>query len=518
MRQKSHFLMIIVVVTLLFTSDTAFVNYPAKLLHSQTASDWTTLKKTISVPPPPAYGPPFLPPVYGGWTGQSEWSSYLFSTEGNGFSKAETTLNPTTISKLTRYWSYHAKGAISSQPVVANGMIYWGSWDGLEHATDLSGHQVWATKVGQTTDDSCNPPSAGTADTATVATVLVNGIATSAVFVGGGDAAIYALDAGDGSVIWRTQLGSSPADFLWSSPTVYNGSVYIGMASFGDCPTVQGQVIQLKAATGNIQHVFSTVPDGCTGGGVWSSPVVDTHTGMLYISIGNADTCPLSAGYPSSLVELRASDLSFVDYWKIPQSECVIDCDFGATPTLFTATIDGAKRSMIGLAHKNGTYYAFIRDAISDGPVWAANIAGGGSDPEDGDGSISPSAWDGNRLYVAGGGTSINGNYCRGSVRALDPATGNFLWEHCLANGPVLAPVTVIPDIVVVEEGPTMDIISAASGKTLFTYTDSNNGSVFGGAASIANGVLYVGNFDGNLYAFGLPEGKQQAQKNMVVQ
>jgi outer membrane protein assembly factor BamB len=103
-------------------------------------------------------------------------------------------------------------------------------------------------------------------------------------------------------------------------------------------------------------------------------------------------------------------------------------------------------------------------------------------------------------------------------VRALDPATGNFLWEHCLANGPVLAPVTVVPDIVVVEEGTTMDIISAASGKTLFTYTDSNNGSAFAGAASIANGVLYVGNFDGNLYAFGLPEGKQQAQKNMAVQ
>ena len=63
-----------------------------------------------------------------------------------------------------------------------------------------------------------------------------------------------------------------------------------------------------------------------------------------------------------------------------------------------------------------------------------------------------------------------------------------------------------------------MDIINAASGKTLFTYTDSNDGSVFDGAASIANGMLYVGNFDGNLYAFGLPEGKQQGQKNMLVQ
>ncbi len=518
MRRKSYVLVFLIIGVILSTSDTAFVNYPAKILYSSVASQQPTLSKTGSTVPPPAYGPPFLPIGYGGWTKQGEWSSYLFSNEGTGFNKAETTLNPTTVPKLTPFWTYHAHGAISSQPVEANGMIYWGSWDGLEHATDLDGHQVWVTKVGQTTDYACDPPSAGTVDTATVATVLIKGIATSVVFVGGGDAAFYALDAADGRVLWRTQLGSSPAHFLWSSPMVYHGNVYIGMASFGDCPTVQGQIIQLEATTGNIEHVFSIVPDGCTGGGVWSSPVVDTHSDMVYISTGNPDTCPLSAGYPSSLLELRAADLSLVDFWKIPQSECVIDCDFGATPTLFTATISGTSSSLIGLAHKNGLYYAFSRNAVSDGPIWVAGIAGGGSDPEAGDGSISPSAWDGDRLYVAGGGTYIGGNYCPGSVRALDAATGNFLWEHCMRNGPVLAPVTVVSGVVVIEEGSAMDILSAASGKTLFTYTDSNDGSMFVGAASISNGVLYVGNLDGNLYAFGLQEEKRQAQKNMSVQ
>src|SRR5947209_18343963 len=99
MRQKNYALVLIVIVALLFTSDTAFVNYPARALHSQIVSHRTTLRKTISVAPPPAYGPPFLPPVYGGWTGQRAWPSYLFSTAGNAFSKAETTLNPTTSSK-----------------------------------------------------------------------------------------------------------------------------------------------------------------------------------------------------------------------------------------------------------------------------------------------------------------------------------------------------------------------------------------------------------------------------------
>ena len=89
-------------------------------------------------------------------------------------------------------------------------------------------------------------------------------------------------------------------------------------------------------------------------------------------------------------------------------------------------------------------------------------------------------------------------------MRALNPATGAFIWQHCLVNGAVLAPVTTVPGIVVVEEGSEFDIFSAASGKTLFSYNDPSSYSLFWGAASISHGVLYIGNFDGNLYAFGL--------------
>jgi outer membrane protein assembly factor BamB len=159
---------------------------------------------------------------------------------------------------------------------------------------------------------------------------------------------------------------------------------------------------------------------------------------------------------------------------------------------------------MVGLVHKNGLYYAFDRNAIGNGPVWTAQVAYGGSAPEDGQGSISSSAWDGRRLYVAGGHTTIDRNYCAGSVRALNPENGSLLWEDCLTNGPVLAPVTVIPGIVVVEEGPAFDVLNATSGKALFVYRDANTYSTFDGPATISNGVLYVGNLDGILYAFGL--------------
>jgi outer membrane protein assembly factor BamB len=226
--------------------------------------------------------------------------------------------------------------------------------------------------------------------------------------------------------------------------------------------------------------------------------------GELYVATGNPDPCWTKEGLAGSLVKLRASDLSYLDSWRVPSAYSMIDSDFGATPTLFTAKSGGVPHTMVGLVHKNGLYYAFDRNAIGNGPVWTAQVAYGGSAPEDGQGSISSSAWDGRRLYVAGGHTTINGNYCAGSVRALNPENGSPLWEDCLTNGPVLAPVTVIPGIVVVEEGPAFDVLNATSGKTLFVYRDANTYSTFDGPATISNGVLYVGNLDGILYAFGL--------------
>ena len=442
-----------------------------------------------------------------------DWTSFL----GNlrmGDNTAENVIDATNASKLTLFWSAHARGAISSQPVVANGLIYWGSWDGLEHATDVNGHQVWAANLGTTTDYDCDPSSAGVASTPTVDSVTIHGTTTSVLFVGGGNAHFYALNALNGKMIWNISLGDSPSHFIWSSPAFYRGSVYIGIASFGDCPEVAGQLFQFNASTGAIQNVFNLVPNGCAGATIWSSPAINGATGELFIATGNPDRCGTREPFATSLIELRASDLSLVGSWQVPRHQWVIDSDFGATPTLFSANIGGVSRPMVGVAHKNGIFYAFVQGAVGDGPVWEDSIAYGGSCPNCGDGSISPGAWDGSKLYVAGGITNIDGNYCPGSVRAINPANGDFIWERCLVNGPVLAPVSMAPGLVVVGEGSVFDIFSAATGNNLFSYNDPSSYSLFWGAATISHGVLYIGNFDGNLYAFGLRNNSGIGRKN----
>ena len=456
------------------------------------------------------FGPSMLhaasaaPPAPSARPAPGDWSTYLYNNARSSFNSIETTINQTTAANLKLHWTYQdpAAGIISVQPVEANNMIYWGSWnDGIEHATTLNGTEAWGTNVGVSPPANCGTHTLGVASTATIATESIGGTSKSVLYVAGGDVNFYALNALTGAQIWKTPLGTKPDYFLWSSPAVYNGSVYIGVASRGDCPLVQGQLVQMSAATGQIQHVFNTVPNGCVGASVWGSPTIDKQAGTIYFATGNGGSCGSNEPYAVAIVEVRASDLSLVDSWQVPSSQVGIDSDFGTTPTLFQATINGTLTNMVGAVNKNGYFYALKRGALSKGPVWTATIANGGYCPQCGDGSVSPAGWDGTNLYVAGGNTTISGQSCLGSVRSLDPATGNFHWQKCFNSGPVLGAVSLVKGVAFVGQGTRIVALGTSNGVKLFDY---NTGAQIYEGASISNGIVYIGSTNANLYAFGL--------------
>src|SRR6185437_7907543 len=97
--------------------------------------------------------------------------------------------------------------------------------------------------------------------------IIANG--TPILLVGGGNATFYALNAQTGKILWSHRLGTSPSHFIWSSPVVNNGHVYVGLSSFGDCPLVPGQLFDLDQNHGTVNHIFNVVPNGCLGGGLW---------------------------------------------------------------------------------------------------------------------------------------------------------------------------------------------------------------------------------------------------------
>ncbi len=426
----------------------------------------------------------------------ADWPTYLNSKGRTGFNNAETVITRSTVGRLRPLWTDRS-GSVSAEPVQVNGVVYYGSWDGYERAVDAaSGSQLWATYLGQTTKSTCDPPSAGVASTATIGNITVNGVSTQTVFVGGGDHNFYALDAATGAIIWKRALGTTSSTFLWSSPLFYDGIIYEGVASFGDCPLVRSKIVAIRATTGVIRHTLFTAPSGCTGAGVWGSPALDTSTGDIYFATGNGST---TCTEPLAVAVIQASSsLALLSSWQIPPADRGPDSDFGSTPTLFTA----GGTPMLGLQNKNGVYYAFDRRSLGSGPAWRTSISKAGECPECGTGGISPSAWDGKQLYVGGGTTTINGTSCRGSVAALQPGTGNVVWQQCLHDGPVIGAVTAVPGVVFLGEGAYFKAFDTSTGNNLFSYHDTSSGADFWGPATISNGIAYIGNQDGTLFAF----------------
>src|SRR3989442_2977127 len=163
-------------------------------------------------------------------------TTYGYSNAHDNFNSAETNITATTARHLKQKWAHKTGNGVTDQPAIATignaNIVYWGSWDGYLHATNMNtSARVWSTFVGQTSDASCNPPIVGVSSSPTVTTI--NG--KLEVLIGGGDANIYALDAATGQVLWKTPFpGAAPSNYIWSSPAIYNGSIYIGSSSLGD--------------------------------------------------------------------------------------------------------------------------------------------------------------------------------------------------------------------------------------------------------------------------------------------
>jgi len=260
-------------------------------------------------------------------------------------------------------------------------------------------------------------------------------------------------------------------------------------------------VMKLNASTGQIQNTFNAMPNGCLGAGVWSSPTLSGDGASIFVTTGNGASCKQNAPYGSALVQLSASNLSVIHSWQVPKSQQTGDGDFGASPSVF----DAGGKHYVGVANKNGLYYLFNRDNISNGPVWQTRIANDSSDcPQCGDGSIAPSAWNGSLVFAAGGKTTIGTTTCKGSVRALNPVSHTVVWQHCLQSGPVLSPVITFNGVVAVSQGQDINFFNAVTGASIVSYHDGRAGSFFYGGPSVSNGQVFVGNMDGYLYDFGL--------------
>jgi outer membrane protein assembly factor BamB len=420
------------------------------------------------------------------------WPTYLRDATRSSVS-GESFLSRWNAAGLQVLWSFKAGDVIVASASVVNDTVYVGAWNGYEYALDAStGALQWKTYLGQTRPGpGCVPPRAvGVSSAAAV----VNGV----VYVGGGYPYLFALNAATGRILWRVYTGNnSPGSghYNWSSPLVYGDFLYDDVSSYGSCPNVQGEVLKIDLATHAVAGVYTVVPDHTTGGGVWGSAVMDHETGLLFIATGNASL--QSQAQAQAVVAIDPATMRLVDSWAIPWAGEPYDSDFGYTPDL----VDVGSEKLIVAINKNGMIYALNRLDLHAGPVWQQRIAIRGSSAQGGAGSISHAVNARGTLFLAGGITTIGATEFSGSVRAVHPATGKVIWLDG-APGIVIGGLTYLNGLILDCAGAVFEVRDATTGKVLYHFTTGD--SIYA-SPSVANGHIYVGSTDGNLYAFGLP-------------
>lgn len=150
----------------------------------------------------------------------------------------------------TLLWSFDTSGYLDSAPVVANGSMYFGSWDHNVYALNAkTGALLWTFATGNSVEMS---PS----------------IAYGVVYIGSDDCYLYGLNASTGVKLWsyKDPGCSSESYFNDASPAVANGVVYF--------LTAVGNVFALNSSTGAVLWRYTV--DGAD-----SAPAL--ANGVLYI-------------------------------------------------------------------------------------------------------------------------------------------------------------------------------------------------------------------------------------------
>jgi outer membrane protein assembly factor BamB len=178
-------------------------------------------------------------------------------------------------------WRFNAQ-PIESSPLLRNGKLYVGSWDGNVYAIDAkSGKQVWAHQTGDRVNNSAaylkgrifiandsgtlyalNAGTGQEAWSASDATEFFYAAPVAAygrIYIGSTDGTMYAYGAKTGNLLWAKPLGT----YIYGSAAVYDKKVYVG--------TYDGKFYALDAATGDVRwqrdmpssvHAPPTVLDG----------------------------------------------------------------------------------------------------------------------------------------------------------------------------------------------------------------------------------------------------------------
>jgi outer membrane protein assembly factor BamB len=448
--------------------------------------------------------------------GTTDWPAYLLDTGHSSYNAAATSIGTGNAASLQRVWQFTQSSGTNrifrASPTVVNGVVYIGSETGSFYAISEATRAVlWSRNFGVTPGGMCGI--LGITGTAAVVNDPVTGLT---VYVNAPDGQLYALSAATGATLWHSTVDTPSATvqdyYAWGSPLVANGHVYIGISSDCDNPLVPAGVMEFNQGTGARQGFWHSLPSGQAGASVWSSLALSTlGDGSVFATTGNAKGTQQPPN-GESIVRLAGTGLSLLDAWQVPASQQTGDADFGASPTIFSADLNGTTTAMVGACDKNGIYYALRQGHLHAGPVWERRIAVAyGTKPNPGGQCDAAAIWDGKKLIEAGGNaTVINGVTYQGSVQSLDPATGTPIWQTGIPGEVIGSPTEDGAGVVAAQifQSNTGNygvyLLSAASGAIL-GFISTGSSPIFSQPVFAGNDLLVAGNNTVGLKAYGVP-------------
>jgi len=328
--------------------------------------------------------------------------------------------------------------------------------------------------------------------------------ANNRMFVVGGDGKMYALDLSTGDTLsgWPVAITLDPAhEHTYGAVNINNGIAYAEIASYCDFPPYHGKVVAVDTATHGQVATFLPAGPRVNGGGIWGpgGVSIDPATGHVFAATGNALTDPENYRYCENVVELSSAlRVLGSNYPGLTGG----DVDFGATPILYQPP---GCTPMVAAKNKTGVLVTYERGNVSAGPTQRLQVANISDDQFNGIPAWSDTT---HMLYIGNSSDSNSDQFTHGMVAFEVEPNCQLSLEWQVTIGPNFAsvsPPTVAGGVVYYGDGPGRQLLAfhAVTGRRLWSSGSTIRGAIFG-APMVVNGRVFVGAWDGKLYAFGL--------------
>lgn len=388
---------------------------------------------------------------------QGDWNGWGVTLTNPRF-QSEPGFSASQVPQLKLRWAFGFPGDVNAnaQPSIVGDRVFVGSDSGMVYSLDAATgcihwffHAASAVRAAITIGRLDGPRGPSTV-----------------AFIGDRAAHVYALDASDGELLWKTQVDDFPVARITGSPQFYGGRLYVPLASGEEaiggatdyqCCRFRGSIVALDAATGRTIWKSYTIPVpprptkmtkhgtqlwGPSGAPIWSAPTIDPERGAIYVATGDNYSDPptgtsdallafdLSTGKLLWSRQMTENDAFSGGCRSVDRSNCPEsngpDVDFGSSPILMN--LPGGKRVLVA-GQKSGVVHAV--DPDRQGKIlWQMRIGEGGS--------LGGVQWglaaDGKNVYAALSDLRRKVNPVTQTLE-LDPNSGGGMFALRLVDG-----------------------------------------------------------------------------------